>query len=247
MVDGQGLRDWYLGALGIVQYLPRDAIDETGSQTRDSVPNEDITSQRLAEDDPPQDQSLQRSRPRIELNLDSPSGVTKRGQVAKKPASKEPEVADSLHCRLAFWQPAPDLAVLDSLEPGQRPSPEHRRMLANILKAIKRGGAELPPAELIDWPPTATAPADRSGARDMMSVFLAARSQQSPFAWVLLMGRAAGLVFDEPGTVPPVIGESLALPGGAGGVVTHSLSDMIGDPALKRDTWEAIRFLADKT
>jgi hypothetical protein len=61
------------------------------------------------------------------------------------------------------------------------------------------------------------------------------------FSTVLLMG-CGHLTLDH----SKGIGEPQVLRCSATGLVTHSLDAMERDPGLKRETWEAIRHLAEK-
>jgi len=232
------LRDWYLGALGVVRYLPRDgcAADFPGEEgeTRAECP---VAS---TPEEPSPAAPLQR--PRVELPSSPAARTRQPGAPVVDAASTPPPDTELVEFRLAFWQPSPPLVVLSAMPPGARPSPRQQDMLARLLKAIDRLDGPLPAAELIDWPIARGTQGGLQGARELLATFLEVKMNQKPFAQVLLMGDIAAQVAAGDSLA---VGQRLPLPCAAEAVVTHSLYAMDRDPALKRDTWEAIRFLAE--
>lgn len=216
------LRDWYLSTLGVVQYRPRD----TAPVTLDFHP---------------------------ELGADVTNTVASETAVAASTAPDLPGAKDRLtdtHAeqidsfRLACWQPSDDLLVLNGLLPGSLPLQEESGLLANIMRAIDRLGDELSPPQLIDWPPSATDHTDRSGAEEMLSVFVEARVKKQGVLWVLLMGELpAALLLPSKSVYPSCVGRMEELPGGARAVVTPSLQELLATPGLKAETWRAIRVM----
>src|SRR5690606_32963491 len=137
---GPSRRDWYLANLGVVRYLPRDAIDAAQATSADLAPE--------ASDAIPAAPAPVPASDHLRAALATPSAASTS---AAKPAPRA-EGAPPFECRLGFWQPRADLVVLCAMPPGQRPAGEQLTMLANLLKAIGRLGDGLPPVDLMDWP-----------------------------------------------------------------------------------------------
>jgi hypothetical protein len=246
-------RNWYLANLGIVRYVPREdmAREDAGGEEAPTLPvDADYTRTASADNHLPAADSSQvhkqatdRERPRIDLGEAGPAVR----QSPPAPAIQEQQsAAEAFQCRIGFWQPSSRIAVLSAMSPGQRPTPVQVTMLANLLKAIGALGEGLPPVDLIDWPPSPglglQGGADLHAARDYLGVFLQAKRRLQDFDTLLLMGdivaRACG------GDEGLAVGQQLDLALGVRGIVTHSLHAMEQTPALKAETWQAIRFLA---
>lgn len=227
-------RDWYLAALGIVQYRPRalmvaaSGVDDTG-----------VTAPATAEPRAPTAASdLMAVPPRLPR-----AGPTAPAQ----PATAAPA---TLSFRLACWRPVADLLVLDSMAPRQPVDPDRLQLLTNILRAIRRWPDTLPAAEFIDWPLGST-PGGRVDAATLLAMFLQGRCQQQPFRWVLAMGEVAALLLTDQQQPAPADwrqhrGQRMALAIGATAIFTPGLGDMVADPTTKAITWAALRFLADE-
>jgi len=267
-----GLRDWYLGALGIVRYVPRTGDMEEqqisgnsftenfaessieGSLDRDQVSvaeAQTLKSDRAAARSEGATAALRQV---LKEESASSSPVESHGVVDKPKAAagnqhnaiEESSLASAqgeeiAPFRLAFWQSAASVAVLSALPPGARPSPGQQDMLANLLKAIGHLPAPLPQVEWIDWPLARQPLVSTSSAREFVETFLEVKHKLHDFSTVLLMG-CGHLTLD----YAKGIGEPQSLRCSATGLVTHSLQAMEQDPALKRETWEAIRHLAEK-
>lgn len=224
-------RDWYLGALGVVRYalrtgqgdsLPeRDDAVETGkpAPALDPIPPHTIQA------------PVQKPAPQP-----APQGVQKK-------ISATPVLEESLSFRLGFWQPSPELVVLNVVASGTRVTAAQQDMLANLLKAIGHLPRVLSNVEYIDWPLSPGSTAGLQGAREMLDVFLEVKAKLQPFSIALLMGQTAVSLV---GTQSAAAGDRIALGCGAQGIVTHSLQDMDTNPVLKRETWDAIRHLSGK-
>lgn len=247
-------RNWYLANLGIVRYVPRDALaqgDNRGEETAELAENADSTAPPAAlgpghesgDSRQARRQQTDRERPRIDLGESAPPATP----AAAAPTTKAAQpAAEAFQCRIGFWQPSSRVVVLSGMPPGQRPTPVQVTMLANLLKAIGALGEGLPSVDLIEWPPSPglglQGGADLSAARDYLGVFLQAKRRLQDFDTVLLMGDTAARACG--GDEGLAVGQQLAFAWGARGIVTHSLHDMEQRPALKAETWQAIRFLA---
>ena len=236
VASGVSRRDWYLANLGVVRYVPRDEISARSDGVPPANAQEDPVQSPAAGEPPAQE--------RLRAALSAQPEPPAAGAAARAPVAAS---APPFECRLGFWQPRADLVVLCAMPPGQRPAGEQLTMLANLLKAIGRLGDGLPAVDLIDWPQSPHlglqgVPVDIAGARDFVAVFLAAKQRLQPFSQVLLMGEDAARVASASDC--PAVGEQLELPCGARGIVTHSLHSMAQEPALKAETWQAIKFLA---
>lgn len=234
-------RNWYLGVLGVVRYLPRDAGPEASESPAPETAGAAVC---------PQDIELQTARLLHPVASPAPSKmpvvgkpeVERPGRVDQQPVRQSDE--ELLQFRLGFWQPSADLVVLSAMPPGARPSQIQQQMLANLLKAIGQLPAPLASVELIDWPLSrgfATTAVGLQGARELLDAFFDVKSKLQPFTTSLLMGELTPRLFTEQQLQ---VGDKITLRCLATGVVTHSLADMENNPALKRETWEAIRFLA---
>jgi len=231
-------RDWYLANLGIVRYVPRDQLAATGDGV-DAVAAA-ATEAAVTAIPPTAAPGAPAGGRRVDLGDSKPRPAP---AAAPRPAA-EPE---PFLCRLGFWQPTARMAVLSAMPPGARPGAAQLAMLGNLLKAINCLGQELPVVDLIDWPQSPNlglqgVAVDLAGAREFTSVFLAAKAQLAPFEHLLLMGGDAVRVAAGDGDM--AVGDQRLLACGAQAIATHSLYDMEQNPALKAETWQAIRFLA---
>lgn len=266
------LRDWYLNALGVVRYVPRagngaeieapykDEDQSWGSSEPASSFESSVESIAGATPASPAAvkaavdataalrESLQSgsgdsgaaTSPRTVNTTEISQGST-RANAEPSPATAALENEDAKPFRLAFWQPSSALVVLSALPPGARPSQAQQDMLANLLKAIGELGEALPAVEWIDWPLAKQPSISASSAREFVETFLDVKHKLQHFSTVLLMG-CGHLTLDH----SKGIGKSQTLRCSATGIVTHSLDAMERDPGLKRQTWEAIRHLAEK-
>lgn len=249
------LRDWYLGALGVVRYVPRDPLQEdvadgAGDARFDTATRDADTSG--AGESPQSVQVREQLRPEAPGSRDSTPGPSSGQQAmaaAPLPASAAGNSGESVSeasreavsFRLGFWQPSPELVVFSDMPLTARVTDAHREMLANLLKAIGQLGGALPAVELIDWPQTRAVSGDLRGAREFVDVFVQVKHRLQPFTTVLLMGSLTARIVG--GSEAPV-GTRVSMALQAEGIVTHSLHEMVADTALKRPTWEAIRHLA---
>lgn len=220
MSASRDLRDWYLGTLGIVQYRLRDtepvALDfhpETVGEVANTVPSEVVVA--------------------LPENSELP------GAEGELTDLHEEQIGSF---RLACWQPSDDLLVLNGLVPGSVPLQEESGLLANIMRAVGRLGDVLSSPQLIDWPPSAVDQTDKSGAEEMLSVFVEARVKKQGVLWVLLMGELpTALLLPSRSAYPSSVGRMEELPGGARAIVTPSLQELLNAPELKSEAWQAIR------
>lgn len=231
-VIGGELRNWYLSALGVVRYIPRDSSEAAARREPQPEPV-------------PAADSAPQSRPQPQLRQlldDKPETTQPAAPTAVEAPAVAPEHSQQVQCRLAFWQPSRELVVLSSLSSGARPTPAQLAMLSRLLKAIGQLEGTLPAFDLIDWPQAPGASATLGDAREFLSVFLDAKAFLEPFRYALVMGEVSARLIMPAGAL--AAGSRAPLACGAEGIVTHSLSEMEQDPSLKAPTWEAIKFLA---
>jgi hypothetical protein len=252
----QARRDRYLAALGIVRYRPRPAPGDAAAMSAE------VSQQQFATDPAPMAPSsaavppvpaarspvaeVERSESPLAALREqtrTPAAVTRAApEIPPEPAIVPVGAPAALAFRLACWQPAPDLLVLDAMPAGGWPDRERMTLLANILRAIGRLPGPLAAAEMIDWPPFAGADASLAGARESLALFIAGRMATAPFRWLLAMGETSWhcLGADSAHTV----GTELALAGAARAILLPGLADMLASPERKAATWRAIRHLA---
>lgn len=216
----RGAREAILDALGVVRYRLRVRRPPTAGAAFPADPAAKDNEVPAPEREAPSQAAHEAAPPR------TPSATPRR----------------SLAFRLCCWQPEAGWLVLSSLPPGERPSAEQRRMLGNLLRRLGVLAGELPPAEYFDWPVGPGLDDSLAGAREMLASFLAARRERAAFAHVLLMGPLTALVATS--SERPRVGMRFSLPGGAEGIVTHSLYAMERDRTLRRETWAALAHLA---
>ena len=227
------LKAWYLGALGVVRYVPRDLAGPVDSHAHPEAVTE--TAEPAPAPAPSPSPALAVAE---ELSRKAPK--TERAPAATAPAGEAPDSAPQAF-RLGFWQPSRDLVVITDMPPGIRVSARQQEMLARLLRAIGQLDGELDAAELIDWPQSPTSPGDIAGATEFLGVFMQVKASLQPFRRVLLMGSLAARVV---AARECSVGDRPQLPWRAEGIVTHSLHEMARDESLKRPTWEAIKDLA---
>ncbi len=239
------LRDWYLDALGVVQYRSREegVVDipfhvELQPQPEPSQQSEEVSIAAIP--------TMLESAPQA-----STTESTSKQSMQKVPGQPvEPDVIQPLDpFRVACWQSGDDLLVIHAYPPGNVPLPEERDLLHNLLRAIGRLGADIPAADYIDWPLTQGEPADLQGAKSMLSVFLDTRIRKCGVLWVLLMGELPARLLmpsqtaGEQVAYEEVLGETEDLPGGARAVVIPSLQDMLTTVSSKQIAWRALQNL----
>lgn len=245
------LRDWYLDALGVVQYRPRQegAVDipfHVEIQPQPELqPQRKSTSQPRtvnAEEIPPIRDAAQEISPDKTVSKESPQKV--------ESTPVQPDSAQPIEpFRIACWQQGDDLLVIHALPPGNVPMPEERDLLCNMLRAIDRLVTEMPAADYIDWPLTPGEPSDIQGAKSMLSVFLDTRIRKCGVLRVLLMGELPARLFLPSQTAmaqadfEEVLGKIEDLPGGARAIVIPSLQDMLTTVSSKQVAWRALQKL----
>ena len=240
----EALRQHYLNALGIVQYVPRDApaadFDQELPQNADAVPASFEDAPALNE--MPQEVKQVVSPRRHLADLDLETERKPEPVIQPKVASSDVEIAEPqkrIELRLALWQLGDDMLICSELE-GQVPQRGEMQLLGNILQAIGRGDYPLPPFDVIEWPP-ANLPAagGELEVRDFMHTLLQARLSQRPVRHLLLMGE------DLQRWVLPQASDLSENQRFADAQVLHtpSLPKMLQTPLRKRDAWQVLRTL----
>lgn len=243
-------RDWYLSAMGVVQYRLRGSsgAGASGGNHESGIPKEET---RLSRGQQPvvtgghksDDGAAAILKSLVAEKFEALSGSVKTAVPAEEtPVEKDrgkPEA--SVAFRLAYWRPSEDLLVIDSWPRGLGQESQRMQLLANVLKSIRRKPHLLPPPEFIDWPVGGDASLPAASA--YLTMFIKGRYQQAPFKWLLAMGEdsatclgcASGTLETSPA---PKLIEGVEV------ICTYSLTEMIERPACKRDVWQAIRFLS---
>jgi len=129
--------------------------------------------------------------------------------------------------------------VFSALDYGENPPQNQHRLLENILKSVNRVGVSLAEPEFMDWPLTANAPSDKTGACAMFATFLQGRLKLSGAKNVLLFGERSCQFLLPESTVLSNHEGSLA--GDVSVLSVPSLKDMLADSSKKRLTWQIIR------
>jgi len=156
----------------------------------------------------------------------------------EQPAITEPLVEqESIRFTLACWQVSDEVLVINGFAHGERANRTQLELLANILRAIGQLSANLPAAELIEWPLSPGAESTLSGARTQLSMFLLGRQQVRPYRWLLAMGDEAARLL--PKDDDSILTES----GSAETLFIPSLQKMLAEPLCKREVWQVLRHL----
>ncbi|MBQ0719021.1 MAG: hypothetical protein KBT88_11670 [Gammaproteobacteria bacterium] len=148
-----------------------------------------------------------------------------------------PVELESIHTTLACWQVSDEVLVINGFAHGERANRTQLELLANMMRAIGQLAANLPAAELIEWPVNPGAESTLVGAQTQLSMFLLGRRQVRPYRCLLAMGddparllaKSEGAQAGESDTV-----ETIFLP---------SLQAMLAEPLCKREVWQALRHL----
>jgi len=234
---------YYLQTLGIVQYVPKDAVllaDEAPAVAFNDRSIEDAGEAVV-------DRETIDVAARMNLNFDEPA-VAKKGvpaAVTKKPAvsaTSEPKVAAELiEVQFSLWQPNSEVLVCSGVE-GVLADGDQMQLLTNILNAVGCGIHRLPQMDLVEWPPYPNADGDENEVREFLTTLLQARLKARPVNYILLLGDAAAdwLLSSQQRGEQSGFG-SLALTPETTALLLPSLSNMIDTPQLKASAWQVLK------
>jgi len=181
---------YYLQTLGIVQYVPKDAVllvDEAPAAAfnDDSLNNASLNDSYLQKTEAVGDRKTLDVAARMNINFDEPA-VTKKAPraaptaepvVIGKPESKAP--AELIEVKFSLWQPNSEVLVCSGVE-GALADSDQMQLLTNILNAVGCGIHRLPQMDLVEWPPYPNADGDESEVREFLSTLLQARRKARP-------------------------------------------------------------------
>ena len=163
------------------------------------------------------------------------ASVQKAPQDEQPTITERPVEQESISLTLACWQVSDEVLVINGFAHGERANRAQLELLANILRAIGQLSANLPAAELIEWPLSPGAESTLSGAKTQLSMFLLGRQQVRPYRWLLAMGNEPARLLSK--------GESSIEEGSAETIFIPSLQGMLAEPLCKREVWQALRHL----
>ena len=185
----------------------------------------------------------------VEIGKESPSSKPIEQRDAKpkpeipRPADKElsveqPSTSETkLRFQLRAWPVARDLLVVDTR--GREVALPVDTLLRNMLAALGYRDPLAKP-DTLRWPITG-ASNNLADARAMVSAFIEARQQRFGFGTVLLMGeQAAAMAL---GRDAPERWQRQTIKPDLEGITLPSLSELLQNPALKKNTWHSIRHL----
>ncbi len=165
------------------------------------------------------------------------ASVQKVPQDEQPAITEQPVEQESIRFTLACWQVSDEVLVINGFAHGERANRTQLELLANILRAIGQLSANLPAAELIEWPLSPGAESTLSGAKTQLSMFLLGRQQVRPYRWLLAMG-------DDPARLlSKGENESSTESDSAETLFIPSLQAMLTEPLCKREVWQALRHL----
>lgn len=234
---------YYLQTLGIVQYVPKDAVllgDEGSVGTVFNDPSLGIA-------EAPIDRKTIDVAARMNLNFDEPVATKKVSRAASPvtPTASErsaPQAPAALiEIKFSLWQANSEVLVCSGVE-GALADGDQMQLLTNILNAVGCGIHRLPQMELVEWPPYPNAEGDESEVREFLATLLQARLSARPVKYILLFGEAAAdwLLSPQQRSEQPSFGH-LALNEEITALLVPSLSSMIDTPQLKATTWQLLK------
>lgn len=247
------IRQEYLDALGIIQFVPRRIL--AGAKASEPAVLPELEEPELEAGNlppiqevalPQRQMAAESSTPKIAVS-DLVQSIVRSPDATPTPANpasdKAIEAEIPARFALSVWRPCASLMILDSRQPGD--ALPTRALLHNILlaKSVTLGGGA---PDVLSWPPPGLTQAlGWSAAQDMVSAFLQARLDLQPAQYLWLMGESAyRAVISPTGSYADDLGKTINVDQlGTLAVVLPSLADMLQRPELKACTWAAIRSL----
>lgn len=238
MAENQGvsakLRDHYLQTLGIVQYVPKDHVQDIEIENR--------VEQTLATESSAQmldSKASQQSAIETLLQTEAEEKPNKNPVKVAVSSTIVQEDTPTLALQFALWQPADELLIVTSVE-GQLPNSQQVNLLARIVAAIDHQSSGLPQFEVINWPPHASVQGDEHEVREFLSTLIKARLAAKPTKLLLIMGELAENWLLSPEKKNTVKNGSFQMTPDVIGLVTPSLIEMLNQPQSKQLTWQMI-------
>ena len=241
------LRDHYLQTLGIVQYVPRDLVQEA---VVDSSVGESPVVDNAAISHPlesAETKSSQQSTIEALLHNDTDNKdtvVEKSAKVAKS-SDKIQQQTDKLTLQFVFWQPTDELLIATAVD-HELPDSQQLKLLAKIVTAIDNHVSGLPQYDSVNWPPHSSMQGGEQEAREFLSTLINSKLAAKPTKLLLLLGESAQdwlLSAEQKNSVS----DGLApMNSGVTALIVPSLSQMLNQPQSKRLTWQAICQYVDR-
>jgi hypothetical protein len=238
----QSQQAYYLQTLGIVQYVPKDAV-----LVVDGVPAGAFNDPSLEAPEAVIDRKTIDVAARMNLNFDEPVAAKKASRAisSTKPAvssTAAPEAPAALiEVKFSLWQPNSEVLICSAVE-GPLADVNEMQLLTNILNAVGCGIHRLPQMELVEWPPYPNAEGDESEVREFLATLLQARLTARPVKHILLLGEAAAdwLLSPQQRSEQPNFGH-LTLTEETTALLVPSLHSMIATPQLKATAWQLLK------
>jgi hypothetical protein len=159
------------------------------------------------------------------------------------------QVPAGLRFQLRIWRVATDLLIVDSRD-AEVALPTDA-LLRNMMAALGYKPEQIAKPEILRWPfvnrktlPQTDNQQENEDARAMVRAYIEAQQQTHQLQLILLMGEAA-LRFATPASaqIESYRWQNLSVLENCRGIGLPSLAELLRDPALKKNTWQAIRHL----
>lgn len=241
------LRDHYLQTLGIVQYIPRDLVQEAvvDSSVGESpvVENTAITNPvESAETKSSQQSTIEAL---LHNDTDNKDTVVEKSAKVAKSSDKIQQQTDKLTLQFVFWQPTDELLIATAVD-HELPDSQQLKLLSNIVAAIDNQVSGLPQFDSVNWPPHASMQGGEQEAKEFLSTLINSKLAAKPIKLLMLLGESAQdwlLSAEQKNSVS----DGLApMNSGVTALMAPSLSQMLNQPQSKRLTWEAICQYVDR-
>ena len=235
------LRDHYLQTLGIVQYVPRDLVQEA---VVDSSVGESPVVENTAITQPLESAGTRSSQQStiealLHNDTDNKDTVVEKSAKVTKSSDKIQQQTDKLTLQFVFWQPTDELLIATAVD-HELPDTQQLKLLAKIVTAIDNQVSGLPQYDSVNWPPHSSMQGGEQEARDFLSTLINSRLAAKPTKLLLLLGESARdwlLSAEQKNSVKdglaPMNADVTAL-------IAPTLNQMLSQPQAKRQTWQAI-------
>lgn len=254
-------RQYYLQALGIDVFIPRSelpnaqhraAIDWLGEAS--SVGLSTGAAKQVGDIPSVQGSQAKTNTANVAgLKEELQTSSSKKQSIKTKPGSAELEtkqkqvtdseatLSDSVNFHWRIWQVNSQLLIIDAR--GQELALPTDALLQNIVRALGFDAKTISQPESLRWPIKGSSNSIE-GAKSMAEAFIDAKLQQDNFAAVLLMGKScAQMTQKQTFSSEDWCWQSSKLNEKCEGITLPSLTDLLREPQLKKNTWQAIRHL----
>lgn len=235
------LRDHYLQTLGIVQYVPRDLVQEAvvGSSVGESPVVENTAIRQPLESAETTSSQQSTIEALLHNDTDNKDTVVEKSAKVTKSSDKIQQQTDKLTLQFLFWQPTDELLIATAVD-HELPDTQQLKLLAKIVTAIDNQVSGLPQYDSVNWPPHSSMQGGEQEARDFLSTLINSRLAAKPTKLLLLLGESARdwlLSAEQKNSVKdglaPMNADVTAL-------IAPTLNQMLSQPQAKRQTWQAI-------